>query len=106
MPANCWKRLFPTSGANLRDIIPVLLTAFIFTRLLIDSSICHAADMKMSEVTAPFFIWAKAERQYAEQTVAKLRDCFAAWILPHFGNLDLEQVNREQILDFRQLRGS
>src|SRR5262249_35419400 len=30
-------------------------------------------------------------------------DCFAAWILPHFGNLDLEQVNREQVLDFRRL---
>jgi site-specific recombinase XerD len=59
--------------------------------------------MKMSEVAAPFFIWAKAERQYAEQTVAKLRDCFAAWILPHFGHLDLEQVNREQVLGFRQL---
>jgi integrase/recombinase XerD len=59
--------------------------------------------MKVSEAAEPFFIWAKAERQYAEQTVAKLRDCFAAWILPQVGYLDLEQISRERVLALRQL---
>ena len=58
--------------------------------------------MKIFEATEPFFAWASSERQYAEQTVAKLRDCFAAWILPHFGHFELEQINREQILGLRQ----
>jgi len=76
---------------------------FTFTRLLSPFLICHAAGMKVSEAASPFFTWASAEHQYAEQTVAKLRDCFAAWILPRLGHLDLAQVNRERILDLRQL---
>jgi integrase/recombinase XerD len=59
--------------------------------------------MKVSVAIEPFFSWASSERQYAEQTVAKLRDCFAAWILPQLGQFDLEQVSRKQVLDFRQL---
>jgi integrase/recombinase XerD len=59
--------------------------------------------MKVCEAAAPFFTWARVEHQYAEQTVAKFRDCFAAWILPQLGHFNMEQVSREQILDFRQL---
>jgi site-specific recombinase XerD len=62
--------------------------------------------MKVSEAAVPFFTWAKVERQYAEQTVAKLRDCFAAWILPQLGQLELEQISRQQILGFRQRMAS
>ena len=58
--------------------------------------------MNVSEAAKPFFIWARAERQYAEQTVAKLRDCFAAWLLPQLGRLDLEHLSRKHILDLRQ----
>src|SRR5215469_1281351 len=60
-------------------------------------------DMNVSEAAEPFFIWARAEHQYAEQTVAKFRDCFAAWILPQFGGFDLEDIHRERILELRQL---
>lgn len=62
--------------------------------------------MKVSEAAGPFFIWARVERQYAEQTVAKLQDCFAAWLLPQLGHLDLEQISRERVLALRQLMAS
>lgn len=58
--------------------------------------------MKVSEASGPFFLWVKTERQYAEQTVVKLRDCFAAWILPRLGDIGLEQLEWKNVLELRQ----
>jgi integrase/recombinase XerD len=59
-------------------------------------------NMKVSEASGPFFTWAEIERQHAPQTIAKLRDCFASWILPRLGPLEVEQIRREHILEIRQ----
>ena len=59
--------------------------------------------MKISEAADPFFTWAEVERQYARQTVAKLRDCFAAWILPRLGHNDLEVLDRGDVLRLREI---
>ena len=42
-----------------------------------------------------------AERQYAAETLTKLKDCFCAWILPQLGKKDLEGLERYDVLLFQ-----
>jgi integrase/recombinase XerD len=57
--------------------------------------------MKLEEAYPLFLTHGRAERQYAAETLTKLRDCFAAWILPQLGNSELEGLSRLDILRFR-----
>ncbi|MGA2269464.1 MAG: tyrosine-type recombinase/integrase [Bryobacteraceae bacterium] len=57
--------------------------------------------MKVEEAYPLFLVHSRAERQYAPETLTKLKDCFGAWILPRLGNKDLEGLTRYDILLFR-----
>jgi site-specific recombinase XerD len=57
--------------------------------------------MKIEEAYPLFLTHGRAERQYAAETLAKLKDCFSAWILPQLGKCDLEALSRLDLLRFR-----
>jgi len=57
--------------------------------------------MRLEEAHPLFLTHGRAERQYAAETLTKLKDCFSAWILPQLGNKDLEALSRLDILRFR-----
>jgi hypothetical protein len=57
--------------------------------------------MRLEEAYPLFLTHGRAERQYAPETLTKLKDCFSAWILPQLGNKDLEALSRLDILRFR-----
>jgi integrase/recombinase XerD len=57
--------------------------------------------MRLEEAYPLFLTHGRAERQYAAETLTKLKDCFSAWILPQLGNCDLESLSRLDILRFR-----
>jgi integrase/recombinase XerD len=57
--------------------------------------------MRLQEAYPLFLTHGRAERQYAAETLIKLKDCFAAWILPQLGDEDLESLWRLDILRFR-----
>ena len=57
--------------------------------------------MKVEEAYPLFLAYGRAERQYAAETLTKLKDCFSAWILPHLGSKELEALSRFDILLFR-----
>ncbi len=59
--------------------------------------------MKIQEAYALFLTHGRAERQYAAETLTKLKDCFSAWILPKLGECDLEALSRLDILRFRSV---
>jgi site-specific recombinase XerD len=48
-----------------------------------------------------FIEYGRAERGYARETLGKLRDCFASWILPAFGEREIETVGRLDIMRLR-----
>jgi len=48
-----------------------------------------------------FLVYGRAERQYARETQIKHRDCFSSWILPTFGDRDIESLVRYDILHMR-----
>lgn len=48
-----------------------------------------------------FLVYGRAERQYAQETQLKHRDCFASWILPSFGDREIETLVRFDILHMR-----
>lgn len=63
---------------------------------------CYASTtMKLEEAYPIFISHGRAERQYAEETLTKLKDCFASWILPQLGGSDLGSLSRLDILSFR-----
>jgi site-specific recombinase XerD len=57
--------------------------------------------MKVQEAYPLFLAYGRAERQYAQQTLVKLKDCFSAWILPYLGEKDLEDLARSDLILFR-----
>jgi integrase/recombinase XerD len=57
--------------------------------------------MNMQETYPVFLAHGRAERQYAKETLGKLKDCFHAWILPHLGPLPVEEISRIDILSLR-----
>jgi integrase/recombinase XerD len=48
-----------------------------------------------------FMAHGRAERQYAKETLGKLKDCFQSWILPQFGDRRAADISRIDILAFR-----
>ena len=62
---------------------------------------CNASGMTIAEAYEPFSTYARAELNYADQTLVKLRDCFVAWILPQVGHTELDQLDLLNILALR-----
>jgi site-specific recombinase XerD len=58
--------------------------------------------MKVSIATNHFMVYGRVERQYAIETQMKHRDCFQSWILPFFGEREIEEVGRFDILHMRE----
>lgn len=48
-----------------------------------------------------FMAHGRAERQYAVETLGKLKDCFRSWILPSFADRSIREISRVDILAFR-----
>jgi len=48
-----------------------------------------------------FLVYGRVERQYAHETQLKHRDCFGSWILPTFGDREVESIVRFDILGMR-----
>src|SRR5437016_383762 len=59
--------------------------------------------MKISKAYNSFFMYGRGERNYARETLVKLRDCFRAWILPFLGEIEVEDLSR---MDIAQLRNA
>jgi hypothetical protein len=57
--------------------------------------------MKISEAHNLFLSYGRGERNYARETLVKLKDCFRSWILPILGDLDIEQLTRMEVLNLR-----
>lgn len=57
--------------------------------------------MKTNEAYKLFMTYGRGERNYARETLIKLKDCFAAWILPIFGDQEVEDISRLDIVQFR-----
>jgi len=57
--------------------------------------------MKISESYNLFMSYARGERNYARESLIKLRDCFQAWILPVLGEIEVENMTRMDVVKLR-----
>ena len=57
--------------------------------------------MKIQDAYPLFLAYGKAERQYARETLGKLKDCFNSWILPCLGDKELGDLSRADMISFR-----
>src|SRR5258707_10079611 len=57
--------------------------------------------MNLRDAYPLFLDHGRAERNYAQETLGKHRECFNSWILPHLGDKPLEEISRLDILSFR-----
>src|SRR5579884_1071849 len=57
--------------------------------------------MKISEAYNLFLGYGRGERNYARETLVKLKDCFRSRILPILGDLDIEHLTRMEVLKLR-----
>lgn len=58
-------------------------------------------SMKVIEAYRIYEKYGTAERNYARETIVKLRDCFGCWILPVLGGLEIESVREIDIATLR-----
>src|SRR5579864_1793820 len=58
--------------------------------------------MKFKETAEQFFIYCRVDRQHAPGTLAKIKDYFQSWLLPHFGDLELTEIKSVHVLALRQ----
>lgn len=49
-----------------------------------------------------FLLYGRVERQYAGETQLKHRDCFASWLIPTFGDREVESLTRYDVLGMRE----
>jgi len=57
--------------------------------------------MKIREAYNLFVSYGRGERNYAAETMTKLRDCFRAWILPKLGEIEVAELTRMDVLTLR-----
>jgi site-specific recombinase XerD len=57
--------------------------------------------MNTNDAYKLFIEYGRSERGYARETLGKLRDCFASWILPAFSEREIETVDRLDIMRLR-----
>lgn len=58
--------------------------------------------MMVFEAMSPFLLYCRVERQYSEESQAKIKECFQSWLLPAFGSRELISIKAVDILAFRQ----
>jgi site-specific recombinase XerD len=59
--------------------------------------------MLLKTLVQPYLTFCKAERNNADQTLEKYKECFRTWIVPQLGNKDVEAINRLETLGLRQV---
>lgn len=57
--------------------------------------------MKINESYNSFMTYGRGERNYARETLIKLRDCFQSWILPVLGEIEVEHMTRMDVVKLR-----
>jgi len=57
--------------------------------------------MQVTQAMNYFLIYGRAERRYAVETQLKHRDCFASWLLPTFGDKEVESLVRFDVVQMR-----
>jgi site-specific recombinase XerD len=57
--------------------------------------------MNLTEAYNLFLSYGRAERNYAPETLGKLRDCFRAWISPQWQEKPVEEIDRQDIIKLR-----
>jgi integrase/recombinase XerD len=57
--------------------------------------------MRIPEAYNLFMDYGRGERNYARETLVKLKDCFQSWLLPALGELDVENMGRADVLKLR-----
>lgn len=57
--------------------------------------------MNIREAHNLFLSYGRAERNYAPETLIKLKDCFNAWILPTLGDIAVSEMTRADVLRLR-----
>jgi site-specific recombinase XerD len=62
----------------------------------------YSACMTVNQAFEPFMLHCESERMNAVQTRIKYRDCFRSWLLPFFGQKELDKLSRVDVLFFRE----
>lgn len=62
----------------------------------------YAPEMSVFDAVEPFLLYCRVERQYAEETQAKIKESFRSWLLRYFGSLKLSDIKPMNVLSFRQ----
>jgi len=57
--------------------------------------------MRIPDAYNLFLDYGRGERNYARETLVKLRDCFQSWLLPVLGELEVESLGRMDVLKLR-----
>jgi integrase/recombinase XerD len=57
--------------------------------------------MRIKEAHNSFLSYGRGERNYAQETLVKLADCFRSWILPVLGEIEIENLTRMDIIRLR-----
>jgi len=70
-----------------------------FGRFLLPLSLPR--DMSIEEASKSFLAYGRAERNYARETLGKIRDCFESWILPVFQGRDIQSLTRSDVIALR-----
>jgi integrase/recombinase XerD len=59
-------------------------------------------SIRFGDAVESFYLYCRTEKQYAAESQIKIKDCFDAWLLRHFGNLLLTEIRPFHILRLRQ----
>jgi integrase/recombinase XerD len=57
--------------------------------------------MQVTHAMNHFLVYGRAERRYALETQKKHRECFTSWLLPAFGDQEVESLSRFDVLQMR-----
>jgi integrase/recombinase XerD len=60
------------------------------------------SQILLSVATEPFLIHCQVERQYSDESLAKIRECLRSWLLPQFGGLAVNRLRALHVLAFRE----
>lgn len=60
------------------------------------------SQMTFADASKPFLIFCQVERQYSDESLAKVRECLRSWLLPQFGLLPLTGMRAVHVLAFRE----
>src|SRR4051812_7917903 len=57
--------------------------------------------MKVVDAHKTFLEYGRGEKNYARETLIKLQDCFQSWLLPMLGELNIEAIDRLDVIRLR-----